>query len=324
MIVMDYLDSVLDVVDSQAPTQDRSKKGIPWVKSFSFEAPGEFPFRLVSDETKCPRGMHPYCVHEVQTKPVPNSKMTKEEREKYYSNILCTLSTHGTIPVDTGRKDAQGKTIYASKLAEPCAVCDVYTDYQHTFGDWEGEPGKSKFLGIPETSLSKGIQDALEDMRQGTCMKYVFPALVRAKVTQNKEGFDNYVEGNDLHLVLLVLQPAKYGTDATLLKLINEARRGRPNFFNRETGNWCLYTRAKRNSTFTAEDPSPLGKTELELLKKYPDIMNWGKGVEGIAGSDKTMSYDQAMYSFEDCWWLKSTKRQYPDYTLASITPGLV
>lgn len=321
---MDFLDSVMDVVDASAPVQDRSKKGIPWLKSFSFTN-GDFPMRFVSDDTKCPKGFHPYCVHEVQTKPVPNAKLTKEEREKYFNKILCPLSTHGTVPYDTGRRDDKGNPILGAKLAEPCAVCDVFADIQQTFGEWEGDPGMSKFLGLPEEKISKGIQDALEDMRQGTCLIYLFPILVRCREVKNdKTGYDEYQEGNDLMMALLTLQPGKYSGDKTMLKQINDLRKGRPNFFSRESGNWCLYSRQKRNSSLVAEDPQPLNKNELELLKKMPEVTSYGKGREGVPGSNKTMSYDQAMYSFDDCWWMKSIKRAHPAYNTTEITPGLV
>lgn len=320
----DFLDQVMEAVDNQQPVQDRSKKGVPWLKSFSFTN-GEFPMRFVSDEAKCPRGFHPYCVHEVQTRPKPNAKLTKEDREKYYNKILCTLSINGTVPFDTGIVGPDGKPVMGSRLAEPCAVCDVYADIQQSFGEWEGEPGMSKFLNLPEEKVSSGIKDALEDMRQGTCLIYLFPILVRCREQKNeKTGYEEYVEGNDLMMALLTLQPGKYGGDKTMLKQINDIRKGRANFFNRESGNWCLYKREKRNSSLTAEDPSPLNKNELELLKKMPEVTTYGRGREGVAGSNKTMSYDQAMFSFDDCWWMKSLKRAHPTYNTENITPGLV
>ena len=55
-----------------------------------------------------------------------------------------------------------------------------------------------------------------------------------------------------------------------------------------------------------------------------PEVTTYGKGRDGVPGSNKTMSYDQAMYSFDDCWWMRSLKRAHSQYDTSSITPGLV
>ena len=310
---MDFLEQAMAVADSQAPTVDRTKN-IPWLKSFSF-ANGTFPIRIVSDEEKCPRGFHPYCVHEVQRKPLPNQKLSNEERKAYFNEILCTLSTHGTIQVT----DEEGR-VAGSKLAEPCAVCDVYADLQQTFGSYDN----GKFMGIEETALNKGIQEAMEDMRQGTCLRYLFPCLVKANCQKNAEGFDEYVTGNQTFLAILGLQPAKYASDKNLLKLIMENLKARPDLFSRTKGSWMQYSRVKRNSTLIAEDASELDNMHLALLKKYPAVTSYGRGVEGIPGSKKTYSYDQAIASFDDNWWMKAIRRAHPKYSVDAIEPGLV
>ncbi len=311
---MDFLERAMAVADSQAPTVDRSKSGPAWLKSFSF-GNGDFPIRYVSDEEKCPRGFHPYCVHEVQTKALPNGKLTNEERQKYYNPILCTLSTHGTVLVENedGSK--------SSKLAEPCAVCDVYADIQQSFGNYSED---GKFMGIDEARISKGVQEALEDMRQGTCLRYLFPCLVQAGVQQNAQGYDEYIQGSQVFLAILGLQPAKYASDKKMLSLILEQLKSHSNLFSRLKGNWTNYSRAKRSQSMSTADPSELDANCLALLKKYPNVTSYGTGVEGIPGSNKTYSYDQGLAAMEDCWWFKSIRRSQPSYSLDGIVPGLV
>lgn len=318
MDALDYLQSAMDVVDSQAPTVDRSKKGTPWLKSFSFEAPGTYPIRLISHPERCPKGFHPYCVHEVQKRPVPTGKISSEDKAKCYKQILCTLSINGVVPF-VGEDGKKG-----SKLANPCPVCDVYTDIQQSFGEFDDD---GKFTGIPEHVLEKGVQEALEDMRQGTCVKYLFPCLVRATCqTNEKTGYEEYVQGNDLFLALLSLQPGKYGGDKTLLTEIFKQVKAYPDLFSPDKGNWLEYRREKRNTILTAEDPSSLSSTERALFadNKYPNVVTYGHGVDGVPGSNKRMSYDQALYSFSDDWWMKTIKRKHPDYNHEAIERGLV
>lgn len=311
----DFLERAMAVVDSQAPTVDRSKKGVPWLKSFSFDT-GTFPFRLLSDAAKCPNGFHTYCVHEIQKRPVPTGKL--DDRAKYYRQVLCTLSTHGTVPVELedGRK--------GSRLAEPCPVCDVYSDIQNSFGDFNDE---GKFMGIQETALEKGIQDALEDMRQGTCLKYLFPCIVRGKeVKDEKTGYEKVVPANEMFLALLTLQPGKYGGDKALLEKLYEQIKAHPDLFSADNGRWLSYERKNRGSSLQAEDATSLDSVTRALFAdtKFPNVVSYGKGVEGILGSNKTMSYDQALYAFEDDWWFKSIKRKYPQYDHHKIERGLV
>lgn len=311
----DYLEAAMAVADSQAPTVDRAGQRAPWLKSFSFSN-GTFPIRLVSDSEKCPNGYHPHCKHSVQMKPIPNRKMTKEERDSYYNDILCTLSTHGTVPI----LGDDGKPV-GSRLAEPCAVCDFYTDLQRSFGSFD-ENGK--FLGIPEEKLDAGIQNALEDMRQGYCLSYLFPCLVKASSTKNKDGYDEYVPGSSVFLAILELKPGRYASDKQMLEQILVQKKLHPNLFSRSQGNWLSYTRNRRKTEMQAEDASELDSGMQALLKKYPNVISYGKGVDGIPGSNKVYSYDQAMYSFEDAWFFKNIRRKYPKYSLDGIERGLV
>lgn len=312
----DFLERAMAVVDSQAPVQDRTKKGVPWLKSFSFDT-GTFPIRLISDAAKCPNGFHPYCVHEIQKRPVPTGKISGDDRAKYYRQVLCTLSTHGTVPVEypDGRRGSQ--------LAEPCPVCDLFTDIQNSFGEW----ADGKFAGIPEHVLEKGIQDALEDMRQGTCLRYLFPCLVRGKfVEDEKTGYEKVVQSNEMFLALLTLQPGKYGGDKSMLTQLMEQIKKHPDLFSPDTGRWLSYERKQRGSTMACEDPNSLDSVARTLFAdtKYPNVISYGKGVEGIPGSNKTMSYDQAMYAFDDDWWFKSLKKKYSDFDQHAISRGLV
>lgn len=323
---MDYLDAAMAVVEAQAPVQDRSSTRPPWLKSFSFEN-GTFPIRFVSDAEKCPRGFHPHCKHAVQVKAIPNRKMTNEEKASYYNEILCTLSTHGTVPIHND----EGKVV-GSRLAQPCPVCDVGVDLCRSFGQYDTPSGEwseslpnAKFLGIPETKLDAGIQAALEDMRQGYCLSYLFPCLVRASVGKNKDGFDAYSEGGSVFLAILELKPGRYASDKEMLQKINAIRKEHPDMFSRGAeGRWLSYTTKKRNKDMAAEEPSALSDSELALLKKYPNVVDYGKGADHIPGSDKRYTYDQALDCFNNSWWMKSIRRKYPTYSVDNIEMGLV
>lgn len=317
----DFLGRAMDVVEGQAPTVDRSSKGITWLSSFSF-AEGSYPIRFVSDSEKCPRGFHPYCVHEVQRKCPPAGKLERDERPRYYAQILCTLSTHGTVVFT----DDAGKPV-GSKLAEPCAVCDLYKDLQNTFGDTD--PATGKFLGIPDHKLSKSIQDAMEDMRQGTCTSYLFPVLVQGTIFKNDKGFDNLKPGPETHLMILKLNPALYHSDETLLKKIRELFKMDKQITSRENGRWVTLIKGGRGkgTQLIAEDPEPLGKASLELLKKYPNVRTYGTGGDGSFGADKDkrMSYDGAMSFLSETWFVQRiVANTNGRYSIDSIKPGLV
>lgn len=324
---MDFLDQALAIADSQPATTEQKDK-LPRIKPFALK-PGNFLFRPVSHPERCPKGVHLYVSHEIQNKmPPPGQELAWEDRKEYYGEILCTLTTHGTVSY----RDERGAE--KARLETPCFVCDLYKDLCDSYGIYEDkEDGTKKFVGFQPDIITDPMSKAIKGMSQQQCLKYLWPGFLQArKILDGK--YDAYLPSDnpkDLFFCLLEFMPYKYSRTLPLLKKLNQICKDVPDLFDPQKGRWLSFAVPSRGETLVtaATQAQPLeGSTLRTYNEVYPNLIQWGR-VEFPGAAKRDLDYDSARYSMENVWFLRSLHRKEQDrgkagYFLDDVPRGAV
>lgn len=115
--------------------------------------------------------------------------------------------------------------------------------------------------------------------------------------------------------VVFSLKINKDSADLALYRLVCNLSKavGEATFFAPE-GPWCTYSKAKTTQNLEVDQERKFLKEEDKLYKSYPNIIEWGKGVE--SGSykkpSKKVGYEKMRAMVKKTWWAKSMAKEPP------------